>query len=51
MKNKLQPERDGEKGVSGKHQTPSRVAHRLEGVVKNKGIKPVKKGRSIHREL
>lgn len=32
-------------------QEPRRVAARLEGVVKNKGIKAVRKGRSIHRDL
>jgi len=30
-----------------KRQTPPRVAHRLEGVVKNIGIKPRKKQKKI----
>ena len=32
-------------------QEPNRVAARLEGVMKNKGIKPLKKGRSGHTDL
>lgn len=43
MKNKNQHIQDGSKRVSGDHQTPPRVAHRLEGVVKNIGIKSKKK--------
>lgn len=43
MKNKSQRERNGSKHVSEEHPTPPRVAHRLEGVVKNVGIKPKKK--------
>lgn len=43
MKNKLESGRNGSKRISGEHQTPPRVAHRLEGVVKNVGIKPKKK--------
>lgn len=35
------------KDKSQKRQTPIRVAHRMEGVVRNIGIKPIKKPKKV----
>ena len=43
MKFKPPLNKNGSKRVSGKRQTPPRVAPRMEGVVKNVGTKPKKK--------